>query len=150
MLPTTHLDILSPAPSELAVYLHHWQRDYSVESSVPATRVAIEGAEKQLGPLPQPLRDLYLTTNGLWLNWFTIFPLEEPARLKHTWDGLVRNNQKFNRAPAGFLAFATLGEGNLAYIRTGDESLWFDDAEGLALTESGLVQFIEACLKDAQ
>lgn len=127
-----------------------WQAELGAELSPPASTAAIQNADAAQVLIPESLKAFYDVSNGLSCNWFSIFPVEDASRVKQTWDGIVRNNQKYNNAPPGFVLFATLGEGNMAYIKLDDESIWFDEPEGLAQTDLTLAEFIQACLLDAQ
>lgn len=100
---------------------------------------------------------LYSTINGLSLNRFQVFPLEDPNDVRHTKRGVRRANDSKSSEYLGgdedllkrFFVFADFGNGCCTAIDREDGSLWYEDAGEFHQTDLSTAEFIELCLKEA-
>ncbi len=100
---------------------------------------------------------LYSETNGLSLNDFKLFPLEDPNDVRHTTRGVRRANDPQSSTYLGgdegllqrFFVFADFGNGCCAVIDREDGSLWYEEDGDLHQTDLPTAEFIELCLKEA-
>lgn len=133
---------------------NRWSRELGASLHRPAPADAIAAAEAKLGPLPEQLKRIYEVTNGIWSGWFVLYPVEDQAYFKRTWDGLCRHNEA-DRALhfAGdkdlyrdFLVIASIGDGFCAAIERKSGAVWVEDANGVAQAALSIRQFIQASL----
>lgn len=135
-----------------------WKKLYECELEIPASSTLIEQLKKNLGNLPRDLEDFYSVTNGLKCGWFEILPIENPERIKQTWDGISRANNvkttKFlNASPdllKQFLIFADIGALKCAAFNKKDFTIWYEDEGQLNQTDLNLKSFIDIVLLEVQ
>jgi hypothetical protein len=122
----------------------------------PAPTEAIERTVKSIGALPADLESLYLESNGLRSEWFAVLPIEVEDDPKRTWDGLCRANKRDTtrflkwdpELLLRFIVFCEIGGGRCAVISRDDESIWYEEDEGLFKTTLDLHGFVETTLRE--
>lgn len=85
-----------------------------------------------------------------------MFPVEDPADIKRTWDGLLRANDPHQTAFLGddenllkrFLVFASLDAGNCAVFDRAGDTIWHEEEGELLQTSLSLSDFIETLLRE--
>ena len=128
-----------------------------VEHMPPARPEVIEAAEKSVGPLPEPLKDLLSVSNGLRCDRIRLFSAFDEERPKKTWDSIQRfNDPAVTDALGGstellarFLVFADVGNCFLLWDRS-DGSIWYEEAGAneIALTTFGFFEVLAAAFAD--
>jgi hypothetical protein len=134
----------------------HSDSDFTVYS--PVKTELLRETVSELGLFPAELLELYGYCNGLSLNWFRIFPIEDKTHIKKTWDGIKRANDPKKSSYLGkdqglfqrFLIFANLGGGTCAVIDRADESIWYEENGELHQTDFSILDFIDTCLREAK
>ncbi|MCP3994788.1 MAG: SMI1/KNR4 family protein [bacterium] len=107
--------------------------------------------------IPRSLQELYRACNGLELEWFRLFPLEDQGNLKRTWDSLERaNDHQIARFLGGnkglldrFLVFASMAVDSCACLERETGAIWYQAAEKLHDTDFVLNEFIASSLREA-
>lgn len=130
-----------------------------VEFFPPAPPAAIAAAEREVGKLPQVLKDFLFVTNGLVCRSFRMLSAFDPDRRKKTWESLQRFNDPAKTRALGsdpgllrrFLVFADIGGGYAAWDRSRD-SVWFEEShhDKLRETDFTLREFVETMVRKAE
>jgi hypothetical protein len=136
--------------------LSKWRASTPLETFAPANLLSIEEARITLEKLPRELEELYRITNGLTAGWFKLLPVEDPADIKRTWDGLRRANDPKSTRFLGrssdlldrFIVFADVGAGRAAAFDRDDGSIWYEEEGQLRQTNLSLAEFIDATLRE--
>ena len=118
----------------------------------------IEAQESLLGAFPKQLKQLYVASNGIDLEWFKIYPVENRRDIKRTWNSISRaNNPEKSKYLHGeteflsrFLIFAELSGPDFAVIDRNDSSLWYSKDEKLNQLDIDLFSFIETVVEEVR
>ena len=138
------------------ILLPDWVARYGCKIRRPATAEVLVQTISSLGNVPDELADLYKHSNGLVLDWFALFPLEDPTDIKNTWDGIKRaNNPEKSRFLGNdpelferFLVFASLDANACAAYDRLSKQIWYKEQDELVETDFSLPDFIEAALRE--
>jgi len=138
--------------------LLNWKTKFGCTVAPPVKEELLRKAFEKLGTFPRELIELFHYCNGIELNWFKIFPIENKYNIKDTWDGILRANNRettrlLNRDEgllSQFLIFAILDGGRCAVIKNSDNSIWYEENNELHETDLNLPDFIETCLRESK
>ena len=118
-----------------------------VELGPPASDAVIERTESIVGALPEDLKAVLRTVNGIVFRRFRLLSAWDEARPKRTWESIERGQAAmFEDGDAlgqRFLCVADIGDGYAVYDRE-TALVWFlEGDEGvLRKTDLGLIEFI--------
>jgi hypothetical protein len=137
-------------------FLSFLKNQYDFHTYPPAAADVVETALLDLQLDNDDVKAFYCETNGLSYDWFRVFPIEDPKRMKHTWDGIKRaNNPQTSKFLAGckellerFVVFAQIGGGKVAVIEKNGGSIWYQEDNDLHITDLTFSEFLELCLKE--
>lgn len=137
--------------------IHYWKEKYQCQVFPPVKAEILEELEKQLGGIPADLKTFYMVSNGLFNDWFFIFPIEDPSNIKKTWESISKANKQGetkylngdSRLLEEFLIFSDISGGNSAAFNKNDNSIWFEEDSELYQTDLTLAEFIEGMLEEA-